>query len=142
LLQTLLFNVLETFLCNICVHQYRVHPVPCGRVCIFIFYFLFYTSVWATQRHRRSYSVPNIILYYIIILCTQLYFLTCVYTKTDNTYDLACRNSSYNVRYSLLYSRLLTKTRFIWSNNYSHCVNIVISNKPLVIIIFLCFPYT
>lgn len=62
-----------------------------------------------------------------------------MYAKTDNTYDLACRNSS--IRYSLLYSRLLTKTRFIWSNNYSHYVNIVISNTPLVIIIFLCFPY-
>jgi len=115
---------------------------PCNVRSSLYFFFL-YLSVGNTKAPPpllRSYNVPNIILYYNImytIIC-----LTCVYAKTDNTYDLACRNSSYNVRYSLLYSRLQTKTRFIWSNNYSHYVNIVISNKPLVIIIFLWFPYT
>lgn len=84
-------------------------------------------------------QVPNITLYIISQYCVHNYMFN---AKTDNTYDLARRNSSYNVRYSLLYSRLMTKTRFIWSNNYSRYVNIVISSKPLVIIIFLCFPYT
>lgn len=58
--------------------------------------------------------------------------LTHVYAKTDNTYDLARSNLPF-----LSCIRLFTKTRFIWSNNYSN-VNIVISNKPLTII-FLFF---